>query len=190
MSRYAGLDYALEQSYAGPATITTPTAAAVSIIVGLGPLYIPGGAFGGLGKSASSWRLRLTGLATATATVPTWKFGVAKTLTSTAAFTGGFETATFTPNVTTAGLWWMDFELTYRTISQTNTGVVVASGEIRGASLLATPFGATIPASNGANTWTDWDIAQTYNLWPYLTLSAATAGNTVTVQTAKLYGEN
>lgn len=190
MSRFGNTDYELYQSYSGPATTTTPTAAAVSMVAGLGPLIVPGAALGGLGSKASSWRLRLTGLATATATVPTWKMGVAKTLTSTAAFTGGFETPTFTPAVVTAALWWLDFELTYRTLSQTNTGVVVVSGEVRGSSLIASPFSQTIPASNGTNTWSDWDIAQTYYLWPYLTLSAATAGNTVTVQTAKLYGEN
>jgi len=189
MSRYGGTDYELYQSYGGPATVTTPTAAAVSIVVGLGPLYIPGGAFGGLGSKSTSWRLRLSMLASAAAS-PTWKLGVAKTTTSTAAFTGGFETATFTPTVVTAALAWMDVEFTYRTLSQTNTGVVVVSGLITGPALVPSPFGASIPASNGANTWTDWDIEQQYYLWPYLTLSAATAGNTVTTQTAKLYGEN
>jgi len=190
MSRYGGTDYELYQSYGGPATITTPTAAAVSMVVGLGPLYIPGGFMGGLGTKSSSWRLRLSGVATATATVPTWKMGVAKTTTSTAAFTGGFETAAFTPAAVTGARWWMDVEFTYRTLSQTNTGVVAVSGLITGPALVPSPFGASIPASNGADTWTDWDIEQQYYLWPYLTLSAATALNTVTVQTAKSYGEN
>ena len=34
------------------------------------------------------------------------------------------------------------------------------------------------------------DVDQQIFLWPYLTLGAATAGNTVTMQMAKLYGEN
>jgi len=190
MTRYSGTDYELKDSYGGPATITTPTAAAVSMIAGLGPLIIPAFGMGGLGTLSKSWRLRLSGVATATATVPTWKMGVAKTTTSAAAFTAGFETATFTPAAVTGARWWADFEFTYRTLSQTNTGVVAVSGIVTGPALVPAPFSASIPASNGADTWTDWDIAQQYYLWPYLTLGAATAGNTVTVQTAKLYGEN
>jgi hypothetical protein len=187
---YVGTDFGLKTSFAGAATVTTPTAGAVLIIATYPPLVIPGGTTGALGDRSSSWRLRMHGLATATATVPTFKFGIAKTTTETAAFTSGFETATFTPAAVTGALWWLDIDFTLRAIGQTNTGTMVVSGELRGANLVPSTGQATIPASNGANTWTDWDLTSPYWLWPYLTLGAATAGNTVTTQWAKLYSEN
>jgi hypothetical protein len=191
LTRFSNTDYELKSSSGAAATTTTPTAGAVSIIAGLPPFFIPGGATGKLGDKSDSWRMRIHGLATTTATIPTWKFGIAKTTTETAAFTGGFETATFTPgSALTNMLWWMDIDITLRTVSQTNTGVVVVSGLLRGPALIPSPFESTIPATNGANTWTDWDLTSTYWLWPYLTLGAATAGNTVTTQWCKLYGEN
>ena len=46
------------------------------------------------------------------------------------------------------------------------------------------------PLGTGGTTMTVWQSDQEYYLWPYLTLGAATASNTVTVQYVKLYGEN
>jgi len=46
------------------------------------------------------------------------------------------------------------------------------------------------PAGSGNASFTTYDKQLAYYLWPYLTLGAATAGNTVTTQYGKLYGEN
>ena len=48
-----------------------------------------------------------------------------------------------------------------------------------------------LPATNvsGASAATI-DVDQPLFIWPYVTLGAATAGNTVTLQKAKMWGEN
>ena len=55
----------------------------------------------------------------------------------------------------------------------------------------ASPFKLTLPPSGTGNTnGTGFDVQQPLYLWPYITLGAATAGNTVTPQIGNLYGEN
>lgn len=190
MSFYTGTQTEVLYSYAAAATTTTPTAAAVSMIATYPPVICPGGFFGKLGNQSSAMRLWLWGKATATATVPTWIFGISKTTTNTFAGTGGIQTATFTPAAVTAAYFRIIIDITLDSIGQTNNSTVFVNGIVDGPALVPSPFESTIPATNVANTWTDWQVDQQYYLWPYLTLGAATAGNTVTTQSLKVYGEN
>jgi hypothetical protein len=190
MSFYTGTQTELLYSYAGAATTTTPAAAATSVIATYPPVVIPGGFMAALGGRSSSLRVWLWGQATATATVPTWIFGISKTTINTFSGTGGIQTATFTPGAVTGAYFRVIIDITLRAEGQVGNSTVAVNGVVDGPALLPSPFESTIPASNVANTWTDWQVDQQYYLWPYLTLGAATAGNTVTTQQLKVYGEN
>lgn len=176
------------------ATTSTPAAAAATITAGIEAIQLPANFMAAAsGRKASSCMLVVDGVATATATVPTWKFGLSKTTAAPASFsgTGGIESATFTPGVVTAAIFSLVYKLQYRTPSTGGAnGVVSVLGMITGPQLLPSPFSFSIPASNGTRTWTDWEPDLPYFLWPYLTLSAGTAGNTVTVEQVRMFGES
>lgn len=177
------------------ATTSVPAAAAAAITLGLEAIQLPAGFMAATaGRKASSCQLIVDGVATATATIPTWKFGLSKTTAQPAVFsgTGGIESATFTPpGAITAAPFTLTYKLQYRTASTGGAnGVVSVLGKIEGPQLLPSPFQFTIPTNNGTRTWTDWEPDLPYFLWPYLTLSAGTAGNTVTVEQVRLFGES
>jgi hypothetical protein len=180
-------------SCAQAATTTTPTAGAVSIVGGYPPLLVPGKYMGRLGDEASSMRVLIAGQMTATATIPTWKVGLQFTTSSSlqtvAAANTLAETATWTPTAGTGGYFWMTTEIGFRASAAGAASTVVTVGRIEGA-LLPSPFLFSLPATNVAPTNANWDVSQTYYLWPYLTLGAATAGNTMSVHIVKVYGEN
>jgi hypothetical protein len=46
------------------------------------------------------------------------------------------------------------------------------------------------PSANGSKTLATVDPMQPLYLWPYITLGAATAGNTVTLDWGKLWGDS
>lgn len=190
MSSYT--DTVFEELYSSfqAATTTTPTAGAVSMVAGLPPIIIPGGYFTKLGAESSSMKVLIAGQMTATATVPTFLMGLAVTTTSTfSATTPLAASGTFTPTAGTGAYFYLVADIGLRTIAQTATSVVVTTGRIDG-TLLPSPFFVSLPATNVAPTMSTWDTAQQYYLWPYLTLGAATASNTVTLHMVKLYGEN
>jgi len=172
------------------ATTTTPAASAVSITQGYPGIAVPAMYMGKLGDEASSLRLILSGQMTATATVPTWLFGVSFTTSSTfSATTPLGASATFTPTAGTGGYFYMQVDIGLRAIAVGAASTVASIGKVEGA-LFPSPFWQSIPATNTAPTVTTWDLNQQYYIWPYLTLGAATAGNTVSVHFCKLYGEN
>jgi hypothetical protein len=182
-------------SYAGAATTTTPTAGAVSLIATYPPIVIPPSYFSKLGANSSTLRLHLGGILTATATIPTFLWGLAITpaTTTPAAFsvtTSLAATTAVAPTTaqTTGCGFVMDVDLTVRTITQVASTVIVAGGQVQSPQSSASGWG--FPAVGVASTFSTWEMDLSYFLWPYLTLSAATAGNTVAVQYAKLYGEN
>lgn len=202
MSGFTGLMFEEIFSCAQAATTTTPTAGAVITTTGYPTIEIPAGYFNKLGKAASSVKLWMRGQMTTTATIPTWLWGVAFTQAVPGAFvvTNGVATAARTPGTATTGAWWhLDCDITVRAIaagSSTSTTLVLA-GTVSSEGLLPAAFSTTItsewsmPATNvsGASS-AAIDVDQPIFLWPYITLGAATAGNTVTTQMAKLYGEN
>lgn len=179
----------LYSSYAA-ATTTTPAAAAAAMNAAMPPIVIPAGFMGKLGNQCSSLRLKIAGQMTATATVPTWKMGLAFTTTSTFAGTPTLgETATWTPAAGTGSYWVAEFDIGLRAVAVGAASTVVTTGMVEG-SLLPSPFVQSVPAINVSPAVATWDVAQQYYLWPYLTLGAATAGNTVSVHMVKVYGEN
>jgi hypothetical protein len=178
-------------SYAA-GTTTTPTAGAVSTIGGYpGAICVPAEYFSTLGKYTRSLRLVVGMLITATASVPTWIFGCAFTTTDAAATTPVlFTTGTYTPAAGTGAQAVMQIDIGVRAIGQGAASTIVAMGQVESPLFTASPYLMPIPAVGSAATVTSWDVEQPYYLWPYLTLGAATTGNTVTTQYVKLYGEN
>jgi hypothetical protein len=181
----------LYASYAA-ATISSVSASAVTITASLPPIIVPGGYMAAGGSRASSLRLVVGGTITSTATVPTFAFGCAFSQTSTFAATPllvGNSTA-LAGAVVTAAPFRMVLDIGLRTLSVTAASTLYSTGDVWSPGFYNTPFGVSIPATNGTFTTAAWPADLQNYLWPILTLGAATAGNTVTVNFVKLYGEN
>jgi hypothetical protein len=107
-------------------------------------------------------------------------------------------TAAFTPgSAVTAGWFDLEADIFLRTLALGAASVLFTRGSIRAGQFAPAAYSATnsdkqtLPATNvsGAST-AAIDVDQPLFIWPYMTLGAATAGNTVTVQSMKVYGEN
>lgn len=172
-----------------PATVSVPSASAVTITAGWPAIVIPGGYFANdRGDWCSSLRLRLGGFITATAVVPTFSWGIAYTTTST--FSASTPLATVSNTVTPtagSGSWKMEIDIGLRTLVIGAASTIVTHGEI--SSNLFTGNVQLAPGGSG-NTVANIDKQLPYYLWPYILLGAATAGNTVTLQYGKMMGEN
>jgi hypothetical protein len=178
------------------ATTSVPTASAVTITAGLPPILIPPGYFKNTGSWSSSLQFLMAGLMTATATIPTWNFGLYASVatTSAPAFSSGGvtlgTTGTFTPpGAVTNVPWEMEVQVGLRALALGAASTIVTWGGFRGGALNAAGY-VPLPGTGAYTPPATWDTTQGYVLWPGLTLGAATAGNTVTVEYVKLYGEN
>jgi hypothetical protein len=186
--------------------VTTPTVSpGASMTPGLPPITVPAGYMANSsGQRASSLCLKLWGVLTATATVPTWGFSLSYTSAQPAVWAGTPLMATastaFTPIAGTAP-WYMQWDIGYRTPDPQGspaTGVVVAFGFWwcplfpQGAQVAAGVSAGAVwsPPAGTLGNATAWDPNLQYYLWPTLFCGAATANNFVTVQLTKLYGEN
>jgi len=171
------------------ATASVPTAAPVTITAGWPAIIIPAGYFSNTGDWASSLRFRIGGFLTATATVPTFSWGLAIATTSTFATTSILATATAALTPTAGSFSWkMESEIGLRTLGASGAlSTLVTHGEV---SSNAFATNAQLAPAGSGNTFATYDKTSQYWLFPYLTLSAATASNTVTAQYGKLYGEN
>lgn len=178
------------------ASASVPTASAVTATNGWPAITIPSGYFQRLGNLSSTVKLEIHGTLTATATVPTFAFGTAVTQAVPASFSASNLlhgiSATTTPTAGTAFQYIYLVHISLRTLSTTPgaNSTLVTTGYIECVSGFSSPFKLTLPQTNGANTFTTYDVQQVGYIWPYITLGAATAGNTVTPQWGKLYGEN
>lgn len=178
-------------------TASVPTASAVTITAGYPAIEVPPGYFDKQsGPWASSLKLKMGGLVIATATVPTFNFGLyaAVQTTSAPAFVTTFTlgtTGTFTPSATTGATCEIELEIAARTIGLGGASTLVCWGK---AFCSAFNTAGWVPVPGNAATYsptaTTVDVSQGLVLWPGLTLSAATAGNTFTAEYVKLYGEN
>lgn len=192
MSGYTGIPFEELYSCYQAATTTTPSASAVSVTAGYPPIVVPGGYMTGLGAKSSSLRLEFGGQMTATATVPTWLFGVAFTSVTPPAFSAAAPlgvTVAFTPAAGTGAYFDAVVKIGLRTLALGAASTVVTAGRVTG-DRLPSPFYTSLPATNTAPTIATWENDLQYFLWPYLTLGAATAGNTVSLHYCALYGEN
>jgi hypothetical protein len=183
------------------ATTSVPTAAAVAITLGMPVIKIPANYFVNVGERSSSLKLEMGGLLTATATIPTWQFGLyAAVLASPPVFATTLTlglTAAFTPAQAATNFWWdAIIHIGLRTMLPGQASTVAAVGKFKSSAFLPATYSTTqsneypMPAQGAFSPLTTYDTSQVYSLWPGLVLGAATAGNTVTVQYCKLYGEN
>lgn len=186
--------------------VTTPsTSPGASMTPGLPPIMVPGGYMANTsGTRASSLKLCIWGLMTATATVPTWGFSLSYTSAVPAVWAGTplLATASGAIPAPTAGTapFYMQWDITYRTPNPQGspaTGVVVAMGWME-SYLFPTAYSAGIcacckawsPPAGTLGNATAWDPNVSYFLWPTLFCGATTANNYVTTEIIKLYGEN
>lgn len=197
MSGYKPIGIEELYSYFGAATTSTPTASPGGTITATyPPIVVPAGYMSRTGDWSSSLRLMIGGLMTATATVPTWQFACYASVATTSApafATSGitlFTSNTNTPAVTTANQPWdMDVHIGLRTLAPGAASTVACWGKITGLAW-ASPFQMTVPSTGAYTPPSTWDNTQAYVLWPALILGAGTAGNTVTVEYCKMYGES
>ena len=183
----------------GAATVSSVSASAVTITAGYPAIEVPPGYFdkGGASPWSSSLKFKMGGLLIATATVPTFNFSLfaAVQTTSAPAFATTITVvstgALTAPSATTGATFDIDLEIGLRTPALGAASTLVGWGKIHCSALNAAGF-APFPANAAtySPTATTIDITQGYVLWPGITLGAATAGNTITTEYAKLYGEN
>ena len=186
------------------ATVSVPTVSpGATITATYPPIEIPANYFKNAGSSiASSLRFEIGGLATVTATIPTWQFFLYAAIATTSApafattLTLG-STPTFTPGQAATNFPWdAVVNLGLRAISPGAASTVIAQGWFESYAFAPAAYSVTagpkvfMPATGAYSPFATYDTTQAYLLWPALSLGAATAGNTVIVEYAKLYGEN
>jgi hypothetical protein len=188
---------------AGTVSVPTTTPGS-SMTLGLPAIAVPPGYMKNTGSWASSLKLIGGGLLIATATVPTFQFSLWSSTTSTYSATGTLigQTAISAALTATTGSWFtMEWNIGLRTAggvsgSTDSTSTVTCTGNVTIIEVPAltgtTDYILTIPtgASTYTPTCTTWPASEQVYLWPTISLGAATAGNTVTMEWLKLYGEN
>jgi len=202
LSGYQPVGTELIYAYYGAGTVSVPTTTpGSSITIGFPAVPVPAGFFKNVGNWSSSLWLRGGGLAIVTATVPTWQFSLwmttAQPATYSAAGTLVGTTALQTPTATTGCPFLMSWQLGLRTPGVVsgagdNTSTIVCFGDQQIIPSISAGMDFTSPAAGTtySPTCTTWPADQQCYLWPTLSLGAATAGNTVTMEWMKLYGEN
>jgi hypothetical protein len=196
MSGYTMSQTELIYSFYGAATVSTPTVSpGSSMLVGAPPIIVPSNYMAKTGSQSSSLKLKMGGLLTATATIPTFQFFLyASVLASPAAFASTLtviSSTTITPSAQTNAWWDLEVDIGLRTLGAAGANSTIAAwGKWECPLAFAAPYVLKLPNDGAYSPLTTWDSAQTYTLWPALSLGAATAGNTVTTEFCKLYGEN
>ena len=203
MSGYTQTTNELLYAFYGAATVSVPTTTpGATITAAYPPIEIPANFFSNVGQHSSSLKLEIGGLATVTATIPTWQFFIyiAVATTSAPAFattTTLCSTPTFTPGQAATNFPWDGYiNIGLRTLTLGAASTITAQGYVESYAFTTAAYSATagpkvfIPATGAYSPLATYDTTQTYLVWPALSLGAATAGNTVTVEYCKLYGEN
>lgn len=203
MSGYTQTTNELLYAFYGAATVSVPTVSpGATITAGMPPIEIPANFFKNVGSLSSSLQFKIGGLATVTAAIPTWQFFlyIAVATTSAPAFattTTLGSTPTFTPGQAATNFPWdAQIEIGLRTLLLGAASTVPAQGYFESYAFAPAAYSVTagpkvfMPATGAYTPLATYDTTQTYLVWPALSLGAATAGNTVTVEYCKLYGEN
>jgi hypothetical protein len=190
MSGYTLTQPELYYTYDQAATISVVSASAVTITATYPVCEIYGGWFSTLGAKSTSLKLKMGGLITATATVPSFVFSLYLSTTNAfAATTLLVAGAANTPSAAANAWWNMDVDIALRALAPGAAATISAHGEIR-SPVFASPFMVSMPAAGAYSPLAAYSADANAYLWPTLTLGAATAGNQVTTQYMKLYGEN
>ena len=203
MSGYTQTTNELLYAFYGAATVSVPTVSpGATITATYPPIEIPANFFSNVGSRSSSLKLEIGGLMTATATIPTWQFFlyIAVATTSAPAFattTTLGSTPTFTPGQAATNFpWEATVKIGLRTLLPGAASTVTAQGKFDSYGFAPAAYSVTagqtvyMPATGAFTPLATYDTTQTYLVWPALSLGAATAGNTVTTEYCKLYGEN
>jgi len=131
------------------------------------------GRLGTTGAPTFTWTMRLL-------TSSTWS--AAGLAMSTAALTAG-TTQTLAP-------WFLDAELTMRTLATGAASTLAIMGEVRSPLGLASPFAGTIPTNNTAFTVTTFDHSVTNYLFLSAACGTSNALNLIQLEMLKVYGDN
>ena len=205
MSGYQPVGSELLYSYFGAGTVSVPTTTpGSSMTLGYPACVVPGGYMKNVGNWSSSLKLEGGGILIATATVPTFQFSLWASTTSTYSATGTLvgQTAVNAALTATTGCHFsMEWNIGLRTAgvvsgASDSTSTVTCYGKviIIEASALTGTTDYIIPIPAAASTYTPtcttWPASEPVYLWPTLSLGAATAGNTTTLEWMKLYGES
>jgi hypothetical protein len=208
MSGFTQTTNELLYAYYGAGTVSVPTASpGSSMTLGYPPITVPGGYMSNVGERSSSLKLVGGGLFIATATLPTIQFSLWRTTAQPATYANsgsavllGSSLLAVASAVTTGCPFDMEWNIGLRTAgvvngAGSNTSTVTCFGKV------STSLSAT--ATNTPNIWpvptpgatysptdTAWPQDQQVYLWPTILVTGATAGNTVTMEWLKLYGEN
>jgi hypothetical protein len=203
MSGYTQTTDEVLYAFYGAATVSVPgTSPGTTITAGYPPIEIPANYFTNVGGRSSSLRFEIGGLATVTAAIPSWQFFFYLSVATTSA--PAFATTTtlgttgsFTPGQAATNFAWdCVLNIGLRTLVLGALSTVICQGYVESYAFTPAAYSVTagpkvfVPASGAYSPLATYDTTQTYLLWPALSLSVGTAGNTVTTEYAKLYGEN
>jgi len=153
---------------------------------------IPAGFFyNAQGATGKCLRLKACGRLGTTAS-PTFSMNVRLLTSSTwsaAGLTVGTGLVTAGATVTLAP-WFLDMEITMRTLATGAASTLALMGEWRGPSALASPFAYTLPANNTAFTVTTFDHSVTNYLFLSAACNTSNILNLIQLEMMKVYGEN
>ena len=192
MSFVTGTQAEALYTYANASTNLATFTAEDNLLKTYPPVIIPGGFFPNVGATGKSLRIKASGqLGTTGSPTFTWSL---RLLTSTTWSAGGIllgSTAALTAGTTqTLAPWFLDVDVTLRTLGIGATSTVVTMGEVRGPLALATPNSGTIPANNTSPAVATLDNSQTYFLFLSAACGTSNAANLINTQMLKVYGDN
>lgn len=155
------------------------------VIIPAGFFYSPQGATGKTLRIRACGRLGTTG-------APTFTWSI-RLLTSTTWSAGGigFSSAALTAGTTqTLAPWFLDAEITLRTLGAGAGSTLAVMGEVRSPLGLASPFAGTIPGNNVAFTNATYDHSVTNYLFLSAACGTSNALNLIQLEMLKVHGEN
>ena len=192
MSFITGTQNEVLYSYASASTNLATFTAEDNLQKTFPPVIIPAGFFLNAGATGKTLKIKAAGqLGTTSAPTFTWSI---RLLTSTTWSAAGIllgSSAALTAGTTqTLAPWFLDVDVTLRTLSIGGASTVVTMGQVSGPLALATPFAGTIPANNTTVTATTVDNSVQYYLFLSAACGTSNAANLINLQSLKVYGEN
>lgn len=154
-------------------------------------VIIPAGFFYNTGAAGKSLKVKACGRLGTTGS-PTFTF-TSRLLTSATWSAAGLamSSAALTAGTgVTLAPWFLDLELTMRSLGAGANCTLAIMGEVRSPLGLASPFAGSIPASNTAFTVTTFDNSVTNYLFLSAACSASSASNLIQLEMLKVWGEN
>ena len=192
MSFITGTQNEVLYSYANASTNLATFTAEDNLQKTFPPVIIPAGFFLNAGATGKTLKIKAAGqLGTTSAPTFTWSI---RLLTSTTWSAAGIllgSSAALTAGTTqTLAPWFLDVDVTLRTLSIGGASTVVTMGQVSGPLALASPFAGTIPANNTTVTATTVDNSVQYYLFLSAACGTSNAANLINLQSLKVYGEN